>query len=986
MFDPSTAPRLFALPPGVDFPKALVAGLVARMADQPPEAMARITLFLNTARMLRCVRAEFDDHDSLFLPRLRLVTEIGRDPLAGVAPSVSPIRRRLELARLVADVVARDAGFAQGVAIYDLADSLADFMAELHGEGVLPAALEAPELAENHAAHWERSLTFIRIVTRYFDTDTAPDPEARQRLLVDDLVGRWRAAPPVDPVIVAGSTGSRGTTSMLMKAVAMLPQGAVVLPGFDHEMPDSGWNSLGSKTFPAEDHPQFRFWHLASELKMAPSEIRPWVHMTAPDPARSKLLSLALRPAPVTDQWLAEGADLGPLGPASEGLSLIEAPTPQSDALAIALCLRRAALDGIRVALVSPDRILTRRVAAALDRWSITPDDSAGEPLSQTAPGRFLRHVADFAGRKPTGDVILTLLKHPLTATGGGARGNHLRFTRELELRLRRKGPAFPEGSDIRAWAAAGGASERLTWAEWLAGILEDAAQTGAGQLSAIVALHLSLTERLASGPQGTAGNSALWQKEAGRAAAATMADLYREAGAGGQYTPMEYARLVMSVLGNETVRHIEAAHPLISIWGTLEARVMGVELVILAGLNEGTWPQNTAPDPWLSRQMRRKVGLLSPERQIGLSAHDFQQAANAPRVILSRAIRDAEAETVPSRWLARLTNLLRGLPDQGGAAAVAAMRSRGAEWLQLAAACVAPTAEQKVAFPAAARPAPRPPVAARPNELPVTGIRTLIRDPYAIYARQILRLRALDPLRAVPGARLRGQILHKIVEDFIRQRPDGEQEGAARDRLRALAESVLAAEIPWPSAQRIWLAKLMHVADKFIASEVERAARGLPVILEKSGSVSLENSNFTLTARPDRIDLLSDGRVHIYDYKTGVLPSEKQQRAFEKQLLLEAVMVERGGFAKLGPRPVEAVTYLQLGGDGKESEIVIEDDVLARIWKQLHLLIESYQRRQTGYTSRRAVFEAGREGDYDHLARFGEWQMSDMPSRQDVG
>ena len=101
MFEPSSHPRLFALPPGVDFPKALVEGIIARMEGRPPEAMARVTVYLNTARMLRRVRTLFDDYGSRFLPRLRLVTDIGRDPLAGLPPAVPPLRRRLELAELV---------------------------------------------------------------------------------------------------------------------------------------------------------------------------------------------------------------------------------------------------------------------------------------------------------------------------------------------------------------------------------------------------------------------------------------------------------------------------------------------------------------------------------------------------------------------------------------------------------------------------------------------------------------------------------------------------------------------------------------------------------------------------------------------------------------------------------------------------------------------------------------------------------------------
>jgi ATP-dependent helicase/nuclease subunit B len=970
----------------VDFPKALVEGIITRMEGRPPEAMARVTVYLNTARMLRRVRTLFDDYGSRFLPRLRLVTDIGRDPLAGLPPAVPPLRRRLELAELVAGLLAQDTGIAPGTAVFDLADSLASLMAEMQDEGVEPIALAAPDLAENHAAHWERSLAFIRIVARYFGTDIAPDPESRQRKLVEALIQTWSVDPPKEPVIVAGSTGSRGTTAMFMRAVSQLPQGAVILPGFDRDMPEFAWNSLYSGTVPAEDHPQFRFWQLTHALKMSPLEIHPWSGIAAPDPARNRVISLALRPAPVTDQWMVEGSKLGDLGGATEGLSLIEAPTPQAEALAIALCLRHAAETGVKAALVSPDRVLTRRVAAALDRWSIIPDDSAGEPLAQTAPGRFLRHVADLLGSNPTADTVLTILKHPLTATGAENRGNHLRFTRDLELRLRRKGPAFPKGDDIRVWAAAEDEVERSIWANWLAETLDQAAAAADGPLIATVETHLALAERLASGPGGLAEKSELWREEAGRVALTAMSELRREAEYGGRFTLSDYARLVSSILANGTVRRIKTAHPQIAIWGTLEARVMGADLVILAGLNEGTWPKPPAPDPWLSRQMRQKIGLLLPERQIGLSAHDFQQAVGAPRVILSRAIRDAEAETVPSRWLARLTNLLRGLPEQGGVQAFEAMMVRGAEWLRLAAALETPSAEQRNELRPAPRPAPRPPVAARPNVLPVTGIRTLIRDPYAIYARRILQLKPLDPLRAQPDARLRGQVLHKIVEDFIRQRPRGETEKAARDRLIALAGSVLSEEIPWPSAQRIWLAKLTRVADKFIASEAQREARGMPVILEKNGSVSLESGKFILTARPDRIDMLEDGQVHIYDYKTGEPPSKKQQEVFDKQLLLEAAMAERGGFAELGRREVAAVTYIQIGGDAKERETAVDVELLAKVWDQLHLLISAYQHRETGYASRRAVFESRREGDYDHLARFGEWQMSDPPEPEDVG
>ncbi|MFD2440566.1 hypothetical protein ACFSS8_11710 [Paracoccus kondratievae] len=81
---------------------------------------------------------------------------------------------------------------------------------------------------------------------------------------------------------------------------------------------------------------------------------------------------------------------------------------------------------------------------------------------------------------------------------------------------------------------------------------------------------------------------------------------------------------------------------------------------------------------------MRLAAGLTLPERRVGLAAHDFQQAVGAAQVVLTRARRDAEAETIPSRWLNRLVNLLGGLPAQQGPEALEAMRSRGRYWLDL--------------------------------------------------------------------------------------------------------------------------------------------------------------------------------------------------------------------------------------------------------------------------------------------------------------
>ncbi len=970
----NAGPRLFALPPGADFPAALIAGLRDRLQDHPPEAMARVTVLVNTQRMRRRITELFTLTGAGFLPRIRLITELGQDTLAAIPPAVSPLRRRLDLAQLIAALLDREPGLAPRSALFDLAESLAALMDEMQGEGVSPQAVSLLDVGD-HSGHWERSQRFLGIVARVFD-GSAPDAEARQRLVVEALIAAWAKTPPQDPVIVAGSTGSRGTTALLMQGVAQLPQGAVVLPGFDFQMAPAVWANLDD-ALTAEDHPQYRFHRFVNALGMAPDQVQKWTDC-AENVARNRLISLSLRPAPVTDQWLTEGRKLADLAAATSDMTLIEAPDSRSEALAIALMLRSVADSGRTAALITPDRGLTRQVTAALDRWGIIPDDSAGRPLALSAPGRLLRHVAGAQEQPLTSELLLTLLKHPLTATGAD-RGTHLRLTRDLELHLRRHGPPFPTGMMLQNWAILRDDPAAFGWAEWLSQTISPLTDAGTETLSTHVERHLKVTEALATGPQGISTGE-LWRTAAGEAALSAMQSLLREAQCGGTFSPGDYRNLLDSVLAQGEVREDVQSHPRILIWGTLEARVQGADLVILGGLNDGIWPGLPPPDPWLNRQMRLKAGLLLPERRIGLSAHDYQQAVGATEVVLTRARRNADAETVASRWLNRLTNLLEGLPDQGGRAALAGMRDRGAHWIALATAL-----EQPRGAPiAASRPAPRPPVEARPKELAVTRIGTLIRDPYEIYARYVLRLKKLSPLQPTPDAMLRGSVLHLILEQFVLTRPEGETADLARKRLLDISAQCLAAEVPWPSARALWLARLDRAADFFLAQE--QVLPGTPVVIETIAGIDLTHAIFRLTARPDRIDLLPDGRVHIIDYKTGKPPTESQQKQYDNQLLLQAAMAERGAFEALGPRTVARISYIGLGTTPAVESTDMTPDRSSDIWERLHKLIAHYNTHANGYTARRAVFVTNFAGDYDHLSRFGEWDMSVAPTPEDVG
>lgn len=984
MFDPSDQPRLFGVPPGVEFPAALVAGLRSRLAGQPPEALARVDLIVNTQRMKRRLREIFDSGPSSLLPRIRLLTDL--DTLAPgvlIPPPTPGLRRRLELIQLISRLLDSAPEIAPRASLYALSDSLASLIDEMQGEGVSAEQIAALDVSDA-SGHWDRAKQFLTIAQTYLARmSSLPDVEARQRQLVEAIAARWQDAPPTHPVIVAGSTGSRGTTSLLMQAVAGLPNGALVLPGFDFDMPTDQWGMLDSSQ-PPEDHPQFRFFALMKALSVPRSAVGDWAGITPPSPPRNALVSLSLRPAPVTDSWLIEGPKLADIEAATDALTMVRAPTPRIEALAIALRLRRAVEAGQTAALITPDRMLTRQVTAALDRWNILPDDSAGTPLQLSPPGRFLRHVAQLFVRKLDAEALLTLLKHPLTHSGSG-RNTHQLNTQRLEMRIRREGLPYPDAAGLRRVGEA--ILERLAdpgdfsdWLDWLVETFGPDRRAAPSGLEMWVERHLALAEQIAMGKEAEA-DSELWKQKAGQGARQVMTALQDEAAHGGQMSASDYADLVASLLSGAEVRDRDAPHPDIMIWGTLEARVQGAELVILGGLNDGVWPEAPAPDPWLNRQMRLQAGLLLPERRIGLSAHDYQQAIAAPEVVLTRAIRSDEAETVPSRWVNRLENLLNGLPDGSGKEALERMTARGDDLIAQVQAM-----ETYARRDPAPRPSPRPPVSARPRTLSVTQIKTLIRDPYAIYARHALGLRPVNALVQTADAPGRGNVVHDVLEAFIRAVAADPSRLTKADLLR-IADEVLLEQAPWPAARLIWRARIERVADWFIGRERERQRKATPMLLEEDarGILKLEELGFTLIGKADRIDRDEDGTALIYDYKTGTPPSKNEQKFFDKQLLLEAAMIEKGSFEKLGPTPVSAAVFIGLGTKPVEVDAPLAEEPPVVVLKGLRSLIESYLAPEQGFTARRAIKTEDATGDYDQLARFGEWDGTTPATPEDL-
>lgn len=988
MNPPETRPaRVFNIPPGWPFVDALANGL-RHQAGDVPERLAAMTVLLPTRRAQRALREAFlrqSGGRAMLLPRMMPLGDmdddellIGGDVFQGgpgddtlaMTPPIPGLRRQLMLARLI---MARPDHPASPDQAMFLAMELARLLDQVHTERLDFAAL-ADLVPDAFAAHWQVTLDFLKLLTELWPNllaaEAAFDPARRRNTLLEARTRQWLNTPPTDPVIAAGSTGSIPATADLLSVVARLPAGAVVLPGLDLDLPDDAWDRL------APSHPQFGMAQLIRQLGVARTDVAEWPAAPADvaPPARTRLINAALAPA---------GVDVAPMDGAMQtafrDVTRIDCPGPAEEALVIALVMRHALETPARTAaLVTPDRGLARRVAAALRRWNIEIDDSAGQPLAETPVGAFLRlAVAVRAdGLRPV--TLLSLLKHPLTGLGfERARCRHL--ARTLETFCLR-GPAPETGISGLRDTLAGAAAEKKVpvppelppFIDRLAAALaplEDAFAAGRQPLAELVRAHMASAEALAGG-DGETGAEVLWRSEAGEMAAALMHDLMAAADTFPDFPCGGYAALFDAAMTARVVRPHHGTHPRLFIWGLLEARLQRPDLTILGGLNEGSWPPEAPSSPWMSRPMMAGFGLPAPERRLGLTAHDFVQGLGAPHVFMTRAARVGGAPTVPSRWLRRIDNLLRRQAMEDAL-------QPAAPWLAWAEALDRPLAPRPVAPPR-----PTPPLAARPRTLSVTRIETLIRDPYAIYASHILGLRPLDPLQADPGAADRGIIVHRALDKFIKAYPDALPDDAER-RLVEIGREVFDTLLARPGVRALWWPRFRRIAAWFVGNERRRREAGFrTVATEVDGRLEIDglSNEFRITARADRIDHRADVGYGVIDYKTGAPPTAKQVAAgLSPQLALEAAMLEDGGFEGLDAGAVAQLVYMRLsGGRDPGEERVLKLDVANAITDArggVTKLVHKFEDIDTPYLAQPRPQFLNRFGDYDHLARVKEWR-----------
>ncbi|MGL4439910.1 MAG: double-strand break repair protein AddB, partial [Bosea sp. (in: a-proteobacteria)] len=1029
-FQRRRVPNVHSIPAGQNFLDVLADAVLhdrlgLGISLKNPAGFARLTVYLPTRRAARAfasVLLQASGLKALILPRLVPLGDPGEADMNDVLDAVpgeaveanqilpiNPLARQLLLAIQIRQAsAARDramvgeaaSGSYQGGSLgasslgsaFALAGDLAAILDAMQAENIPYERLLGLDAARFDEL-WQLTARFLAILGETWPLILADlgvcDPVTWRNGLIAGQASRLDLGLHAGPVIVAGSTGSMPATAGLMRIVAQLPHGAVVLPDLDLTLKEADDVATASPDRGAS-HPQAQLSHLLTAMQTDRASVCELKEAT-PDSARGLRRTLAheaLRPADTTAAWrtLYERLSADEAECAFSSVDLIEAPDERGEALSIALLIRQKLADPARqIALVTPDRGLAERVAIELQRWGIMLDDSAGRPLGRTSAGHALLLVLDVLRSGAAARDLLELARHPALHLGmePGLRAaarqaleiGALRGVQAVSGFARLKAavagmpdrianPRAPRPRQRLTVADVAGATELVSRLEVaLLPVLTLLPNPGAGQateldLGACVTLVRQALVVLATDADGRVP---LFADKDGEALGILIDDL--EAGlAGASGGCDDLARVCRTVMAERVVRLKGRQHPRVTLLGPLEARLMAADLVILGGLNEGSWPPQTRTDPFLNRAMRAELGLSSPERRIGQSAHDFIQAFTAPEVVLSRSVKASGVQSLPSRFWQRLKAIV---PPATWAAA----HRRGAVFAALAS-----RIDQPASIKACDRPKPMPPARQQPTKFSVTEAETLYRDPYAIFARRILDLTPLEPQEMPLGASDRGQLMHSVLERFAHAWPVAlppEPLNVLLDEGRAVFRHLMHE----PDVAAFWWPRFVMLAPRIVQWESARRVGIIRIGAEMRIRHALrltDGTEITLTARADRIEERVDGDLVILDFKTGSIPTQKQiKTGLAPQLLLEAALAPlapfnpvagEAGRPSFAPADVGSALYLALkpGANAMQEKPVVPDvELAARAGDHLAgfiRMVEDFRSGERGFTSRFAA------------------------------
>ncbi len=972
--------KIYNISSGRAFSKELAQYLL-RITKDNPEELPCYRVLLPTRRACRILRETFlklNDGKSILLPVMSPIGDVEADDLSlmmfgnsggflDVPSAIAPLKRQLLLAKLIRSVPEFSQTMDHALA---LAGALSKFIDQVVVEGLEFSDLHKI-VPDEFAEHWQITLDFLKIISENWSKILAEhdliDVAQRRNLLLNALAKHWQESPPDYPIIAAGSTGSIPAVGRLLGVISQMPQGQVILPALDIYMDDDAWDHISA------NHPQHS---LKSLLERIGADRKDVIELSNNDDGGSRniLASEMMLPAQASAQWkdFPKRHDIEPM---LQNLQYYPCATQQEEAALIALIMRESLQHKTNItALVTPDRNLARRVAALCRRWNIEVDDSAGKSLAETRLGKFMALTIKQGQAEFDVIAMLSLLKISICRFSQDEK-RYSKMLGLLETKFLRQDTLYASREMLRdEIASKEECAELLGFIDGFYAALKPLiyykSQTKKHSFTDILKAHIKVMETLST-DLDKSGAEILWRGDDGEAGAVFLSEILEHGELIDNVTLDEYEEILLSLMRDVTIRSAYNVHPRLLILGQLEARLSDADLFILGGLNEGVWPPDTGHDPWMSRPMRSEFGLPSFDQSIGIAAHDFVQGFCSDNVVMTRSEKIGGSPSVPARWLDRLDTVMRACGKNLSDLSAFPYRN-WADFLD--------RPDKVIPFD---RPAPKPPISARPKGASITKIDVWMKDPYAIYMYYVLNLRKIRPLLQDNDAALRGTILHKILENFTNAFPLKLPDNA-EEELIAIAKNILEKRLEAPELMRYWWPKFLKIAAWFIEHERSwrEGAKFFKSEIKGGIDIDIAGAPFNLHGTADRIDRMHGGYA-VIDYKSGGSFSKKALKSGAlPQMPLEALILSKGGFPSIPKGESVYLGYWKLTGGAKAGEIrAINgdlDETIEIVFEGLKNLITVFRELDTPFYAIPDTSNAPRFNDYEHVSRLKEWVVLD--------
>lgn len=967
------AAKIYNINAGASFVDVLAEHFLKYYKNQPEE-LANVLFLLPNRRACQSLSEAFVRLKGLeptILPQIVPIADIEEDEvfltgqsniLQDLSPEITKTERVFIFSKLISRKPELGFGHLSLAQAYALAENLAALIDLSYNENLDFSRLSEIVPAE-FAAHWQESLELLKIITEYWpqilrERNKADTVKRRNQLLEAELK-LWQQSQTKQKIVVAGSTAAFPLQKQLVKTVLNLPNGEVWLYGLDSCLEDSGWAQID------ENHPQFELKELLDYLQIDRGSIINLPQKTFS--SRERLVSEIMRPAAASAEWRSLSSN--PLLKENfEGIHLLNCDDIRQEAQAIALLIRNTLeMPEKTAALVTVDRNLARRVVSELKRWNIVADDSAGQPLSLTPIGVYLRQIINVLENDFSQVSLLSLLKHPFTSCGQNPAAFNQKV-RKLELSWRKKEDLSPE------------LAEFITGIKEIFAPLCELYRQAETDLQQFFTSHIKTAELLADTDIKT-GDKIIWKNDAGAVASKFVSDFMQNCVILGKIKPHDYLSFLESMLIEQNVRVRYGMHPRVKILGPIEARLTQFDVTIIGEVNEGVWPKLPTADLWMSRPMKKDFGFPLPERNIGVAAADFAHLLNAKKVYLTRAERVDGTPTNKSRWWLRFETILAanfGNQKEDKAKYEFLYDNKYSLWAKY----LERATEQK----RISAPEPRPPLPLRPRKLSAVNFEMLMRDPYTIFAKYILKLYPLEELDEDVVYRDYGNIVHAVIEKFNNIYNTGAYPPDAEQQLLKLGEAEFAANNISLDIKAFWWPKFVKTAAWLVETEKNYRSEVKKVYNEVTGSLDFasDGGKFTITAKADRIDETIDGHLNVLDYKTGKARTLKEIiTGMAPQLPIEGLIAEKGGYAGIPAKKVSTLRYWRLGKEEIAANSEQSQKGLERTMSYLQTLIAYFDKESTPYYAKPNPHDAPDYSDYDHLSRFLEWSVRDEQAKE---